>query len=218
MFNPKAYTLEREVNIMANYIYIRVSSKDQNENRQLADAVKLNIPSENIFIDKQSGKDFDRPEYKRMIDTLQENDVVYIHSIDRLGRNYDLIIEEWNRITKVLKANIVVLDMPLLDTTSNNNDLTGKFIADLVLQILSYVAQKERENIKQRQAEGIRIAKQNGKFRKKDIDFSLFMKLDADVKAGILSIPKACAKLGVKSRNTWYKLRKEVAEKSEVCV
>jgi DNA invertase Pin-like site-specific DNA recombinase len=129
------------------YAYIRVSSKDQNENRQLADAVKLNIPSENIFIDKQSGKDFDRPEYKRMIDTLQENDVVYIHSIDRLGRNYDLIIEEWNRITKVLKANIVVLDMPLLDTTSNNNDLTGKFIADLVLQILSYVAQKERENI-----------------------------------------------------------------------
>lgn len=203
---------------MANYIYIRVSSKDQNENRQLADAVKLNIPSENIFIDKQSGKDFDRPEYKRMIDTLQENDVVYIHSIDRLGRNYDLIIEEWNRITKVLKANIVVLDMPLLDTTSNNNDLTGKFIADLVLQILSYVAQKERENIKQRQAEGIRIAKQNGKFRKKDIDFSLFLKLDADVKAGVLSIPKACAKLGVKSRNTWYKLRKEVAEKSEVCV
>lgn len=203
---------------MANYIYIRVSSKDQNENRQLADAVKLNIPSENIFIDKQSGKDFDRPEYKRMIDTLQENDVVYIHSIDRLGRNYDLIIEEWNRITKVLKANIVVLDMPLLDTTSNNNDLTGKFIADLVLQILSYVAQKERENIKQRQAEGIRIAKQNGKFRKKDIDFSLFLKLDADVKAGLLSIPKACAKLGVKSRNTWYKLRKEVAEKSEVCV
>lgn len=203
---------------MANYIYIRVSSKDQNENRQLADAEKLNIPSENIFIDKQSGKDFDRPEYKRMINTLQENDVVYIHSIDRLGRNYDLIIEEWNRITKVLKANIVVLDMPLLDTTSNNNDLTGKFIADLVLQILSYVAQKERENIKQRQAEGIRIAKQNGKFRKKDIDFSLFLKLDADVKAGILSIPKACAKLGVKSRNTWYKLRKEVAEKSEVCV
>lgn len=200
------------------YIYIRVSSKDQNENRQLADAVKLNIPSENIFIDKQSGKDFDRPEYKRMINTLQENDVVYIHSIDRLGRNYDLIIEEWNRITKVLKANIVVLDMPLLDTTSNNNDLTGKFIADLVLQILSYVAQKERENIKQRQAEGIRIAKQNGKFRKKDIDFSLFLKLDADVKAGVLSIPKACAKLGVKSRNTWYKLRKEVAEKSEVCV
>ena len=200
------------------YIYIRVSSKDQNENRQLADAVKLNIPSENIFIDKQSGKDFDRPEYKRMINTLQENDVVYTHSIDRLGRNYDMIIEEWNHITKVLKANIVVLDMPLLDTTSNNNDLTGKFIADLVLQILSYVAQKERENIKQRQAEGIRIAKQNGKFRKKDIDFSLFLKLDADVKAGILSIPKACAKLGVKSRNTWYKLRKEVAEKSEVCV
>ena len=203
---------------MANFIYIRVSSKDQNENRQLADAVKLNIPSENIFIDKQSGKDFDRPEYKRMINTLQENDVVYTHSIDRLGRNYDMIIEEWNHITKVLKANIVVLDMPLLDTTSNNNDLTGKFIADLVLQILSYVAQKERENIKQRQAEGIRIAKQNGKFRKKDIDFSLFMKLDADVKAGVLSTPKACAKLGVKSRNTWYKLRKEVAEKSEVCV
>ena len=203
---------------MANFIYIRVSSKDQNENRQLADAVKLNIPSENIFIDKQSGKDFDRPEYKRMINTLQENDVVYTHSIDRLGRNYDMIIEEWNHITKVLKANIVVLDMPLLDTTSNNNDLTGKFIADLVLQILSYVAQKERENIKQRQAEGIRIAKQNGKFRKKDIDFSLFLKLDADVKAGVLSIPKACAKLGVKSRNTWYKLRKEVAEKSEVCV
>lgn len=203
---------------MANYIYIRVSSKDQNENRQLEDVEELNIPKENVYIDKQSGKDFEREEYMKMISRLQEGDLVYFHAIDRMGRNYEQILEEWARITKQIKADIIILDMPLLDTTMRNGDLTSKFIADLVLQILSYVAEKERENIKRRQAEGIAIAKKQGKFRKKDIDFSLFLKLDADVKAGVLSIPKACAKLGVKSRNTWYKLRKEVAEKSEVCV
>lgn len=202
---------------MANYIYIRVSSKDQNTARQMTDAEKLNIPAENIFIDKQSGKDFDRPEYQRMIRTIKEGDVVYFHSIDRMGRNYESIIEEWNRITKEIKADIVILDMPLLDTTTNNNDLTGKFIADLVLQILSYVAQKERENIRQRQLEGCKIAKEQGKFRKVNIDFDLFARLDKEVLAGNLSIPKACKKLGVKSRSTWYNLRKEV-ENRGVCV
>lgn len=199
------------------YMYIRVSSKDQNTARQMADAEKLNIPEENIYIDKQSGKDFDRPEYQKLISSLTENDVLYVHSIDRLGRNYEMIINEWNRITKEINADIVVMDMPLLDTTAKNNDLTGKFIADLVLQILSYVAQKERENIKSRQLEGIAIAREKGKFRKVDIDFDLFKELDEEVLSGRLSIPKACAKLGVKSRSTWYNLRKELKNNTGVC-
>jgi DNA invertase Pin-like site-specific DNA recombinase len=118
---------------MEKYIYIRVSSKDQNEARQLADAENLEIPQNNIYVDKQSGKDFNRPAYQELINKLQEGDVVYLHSIDRLGRNYEGIIEEWNRITKTIKADIVVLDMPLLDTTMKNADLTGRFVADLVL-------------------------------------------------------------------------------------
>ena len=132
---------------MEKYIYIRVSDKSQNEARQLADVTELNIPAENVFIDKQSGKDFDRPEYQKLMSQLNEGDIVYFHSIDRLGRNYEQIIENWNKITKEIKADIIILDMPLLDTTVKQSDLTGKFIADLVLQILSYVAEKGRENI-----------------------------------------------------------------------
>ncbi|MBR3280752.1 MAG: recombinase family protein, partial [Clostridia bacterium] len=135
------------------YGYIRVSSKDQKIDRQYEELKKLNIDDKHIFIDKMSGKDFEREGYKRLIKKLKPNDLLVIKSIDRLGRNYDMIIEEWSKITKDIGANIKVLDMPLLDT-SNGNDLIGKFISDIVLQILSFVAENERMAIKQRQAEG----------------------------------------------------------------
>lgn len=144
------------------YGYVRVSSKDQNENRQLEALTAYTIPRKNIFIDKKSGKDFVRPAWIRMIQRIQEGDLLVIKSIDRLGRDYDEIIEQWQLLTKEKKADILVLDMPLLDTRIKGKDLTGTFIADLVLQILSYVAQTERENIRQRQQEGIACAKANG--------------------------------------------------------
>ncbi len=146
---------------MKYYGYIRVSTKEQNEDRQV-DALKVyEIPSKNVFMDKQSGKDFERPAYQQLIRKLKKGDVLIIKSIDRLGRNYDEIIEQWRVITKQIDADIVVIDMPLLDTRVGK-DLTGKFVADLVLQILSYVAQTEREAIRQRQAEGIAAAKARG--------------------------------------------------------
>lgn len=143
--------------------YVRVSTKDQNEARQIESMSENNV--DKIYMDKMSGKDFNRPEYQRMISELKEGDVVVLHSLDRLGRNYDMIIEEWRKITKEIKANIIVLDMPLLNTTTGQDDLTGKFIADLFLQVLSYVAATERENIRKRQAEGIAIAKAQGKYK-----------------------------------------------------
>ncbi len=146
---------------MKYYGYIRVSTKEQNEDRQV-DALKAyEIPQKNVFMDKQSGKDFERPAYQQLIRKLKKGDVLIIKSIDRLGRNYDEIIEQWRVITKQIDADIVVIDMPLLDTRVGK-DLTGKFVADLVLQILSYVAQTEREAIRQRQAEGIAAAKARG--------------------------------------------------------
>ena len=144
------------------YGYIRVSAKDQHIDRQYDAIVKVGLPLQNIYIDKQSGKDFERPKYKRLLKKLRQGDTLYIKSIDRLGRNYDEIIEQWRIITKEIQADIVILDMPLLDTRSKSKDLTGTFIADLVLQILSYVAQTERENIRKRQAEGIAAAKARG--------------------------------------------------------
>jgi DNA invertase Pin-like site-specific DNA recombinase len=143
--------------------YVRVSTKDQNEARQIESMSENNV--DKIYMDKMSGKDFNRPEYQKMISELKEGDVVVLHSLDRLGRNYDMIIEEWRKITKEIKADIIVLDMPLLDTTKGQDDLTGKFIADLFLQVLSYVAATERENIRKRQAEGIAIAKAQGKYK-----------------------------------------------------
>ena len=143
------------------YGYIRVSSTDQNEDRQRIAMGEANVPKRNIFMDKQSGKDFDRPQYKQLIKKLKPGDLLYIQSIDRLGRNYEDIQIQWRVITKDLGADICVLDMPLLDTR-NGKDLMGTFIADLVLQILSFVAQSERENIKKRQAEGIAAAKARG--------------------------------------------------------
>lgn len=141
--------------------YARVSSKEQNEKRQLEAFKEFNIDERDIYIDKQSGKDFNRNQYNILKNVLRENDVLVIKSIDRLGRNYNMIIDEWKNITKNIKADIVVIDMPLLDTRKNK-DLLGTFISDLILQILSYVAEQERTFIKQRQKEGIASAKSNG--------------------------------------------------------
>ncbi len=143
------------------YGYVRVSSMDQNEDRQLIAMSEKNIPQRNIYIDKQSGKDFERPQYKRLVKRLKPGDLLYILSIDRLGRNYEEIQRQWRVLTKDIGIDICVIDMPLLDTR-NGKDLMGTFIADLVLQILSFVAQSERENIKKRQAEGIAAAKAKG--------------------------------------------------------
>lgn len=140
------------------FFYGRVSTKDQNEARQLEKAKELKIKEDNIYIYKASGKDFKREKYILLKKILREGDILYISSIDRLGRNYEEIRKEWQELTHDMEIDIVVIDMPLLDTTKQANDLNGKFISDLVLQILSYVAQKERENIKKRQREGIDIA------------------------------------------------------------
>lgn len=144
------------------YGYARVSAKDQKLDRQLVELKLFGIKEENIFCDKQSGKNFDRTNYQILKSKLQEGDLLVIKSIDRLGRNYDMIIEEWSYITKSVNCDIVVLDMNLLDTRSENKNLVGRFIADIVLQILSFVAENERNTLKQRQAEGIKIAKEKG--------------------------------------------------------
>ncbi|HIQ73979.1 MAG TPA: recombinase family protein [Candidatus Cottocaccamicrobium excrementipullorum] len=144
------------------YGYIRVSSKDQNEARQLDALTEVLVPRENIFIDKKSGKDFERPAWHKLLSQVKAGDLLIVKSIDRLGRNYDDILEQWQLLTKEMGIHIRILDMPLLDTRIQGKDLTGTFIADLVLQILSYVAQTERENIRQRQVEGIASAKARG--------------------------------------------------------
>ena len=141
--------------------YVRVSSRDQNEDRQVIAMRKFGVPEDHIMIEKQSGKDFNRPIYQKMLQKLKPNDILVIKSIDRLGRNYEEIVEQWRLITKEKKAAIVVIDIPLLDTR-RENDLTGTLVADLVLQLLSYVAETERRFIKQRQAEGIAAAKARG--------------------------------------------------------
>ena len=143
------------------YGYVRVSSMDQNEDRQLIAMYDVSIPKKNIYIDKQSGKDFERPQYKKLVKKLKAGDLLYVLSIDRLGRNYEDIQKQWRILTKEIGIDICVIDMPLLDTR-NGKDLMGTFIADLVLQILSFVAQSERENIKKRQAQGIAAAKAKG--------------------------------------------------------
>lgn len=146
---------------MARYGYVRVSSKDQNEARQIIAMRDVGIPDSCIYVDKQSGKDFNRPAYRRLLRSMRKDDLLCIKSIDRLGRNYDEILEQWRHITKEKGADIVVLDMPLLDTRKGK-DLIGTLISDIVLQLLSYVAQTEREFIKQRQREGIDAAKARG--------------------------------------------------------
>lgn len=145
------------------YGYVRVSTKEQNIDRQLVEMYAQGLNDKTIFIDKQSGKDFERDEYQKLKKKLKSGDLLIIKSIDRLGRNYDMIIDEWRTLVNDMNVDIQVLDMPLLDTRTESKNLVGKFISDIVLQILSFVAENERENIKKRQAEGIRIAKEKGK-------------------------------------------------------
>ena len=152
---------EGEENMAEVYGYVRVSSRDQNEDRQMIALRELAVAEKNIFMDKQSGKDFERPAYKRMLRRMKRNDLLYIKSIDRLGRNYGEILEQWQMLTKEREIDIVVLDMPLLDTR-RGKDLMGMFLSDIVLQVLSFVAENERSNIRQRQAEGIAAAKARG--------------------------------------------------------
>lgn len=183
---------------METYGYIRVSSRDQNEARQIDAMKNFGVAADHLYIDKQSGKDFNRPNYKRLLRKIHKEDVVVIKSIDRLGRNYNEIIEQWRIITKEKRAAIVVLDMPLLDTRQGR-DLTGTLIADIVLQLLSYVAETEREFIRQRQAEGIAVAKKNGvRFGPKPMDkpeqFELYRQAWEN---GELSARAAAHQLGV---------------------
>ena len=191
------------------YGYMRVSSREQNEDRQLIALTQFGIEEKNIFLDKQSGKDFQHPSYKKLLRKLRQDDVFVIKSIDRLGRNYEEIIDQWRVITKDKRASIVVLDMPLLDTRQKERDLTGVFIADLVLQILSYVAQTERENIRKRQAEGIAVAKAKGKHlgrppMAKPKNFNAIRKMCDN---GEISITTASDMLGISrvTYNKWIK-------------
>lgn len=190
--------------------YARVSAKDQNEARQIDDMKKMGIDERDIFIDKQSGKNFDRPQYQALRNTLREGDTLILTSIDRLGRDYDGIMQEWRYITQEIKANIKVLDMPLLDTTAAENSLDGKFVAELVLQILSYVANKERINIRSRQRQGIDAAKmRNVKFGRPALEMpDEFPAVYEEWKANGISAVKAMEKLNVK-KTSFYKLVKE---------
>lgn len=182
----------------AQYGYIRVSSKEQNEDRQYIAMLEFGIPEKNIVLDKQSGKNFDRPGYKRLVKKLKRGDVLAIKSIDRLGRNYDEILEQWRYLTKEKRIAIVVLDMPLLDTRQGR-DLTGVLIADIVLQLLSYVAETERTFIKQRQAEGIAAAKARGvRFGRRPKERTAeFYELKAAWERGDVSARAAAEKLAI---------------------
>lgn len=174
------------------YGYMRVSSKEQNEDRQKIALTEMGVPENNIYMDKQSGKDFERTQYKRLLRKLNENSVLYIKSIDRLGRNYGELNEQWRIITKEKKSDIVVIDMPLLDTRREKN-LLGTFISDVVLALLSYVAENERTNIKQRQAEGIAAAKARGvKFGRPPLPIPQnFYQMHKDWRAGKITIEEA---------------------------
>ena len=174
------------------YGYMRVSSKEQNEDRQKIALTEMGVLEKNIYMDKQSGKDFERTQYKRLLRKLNENSVLYIKSIDRLGRNYGELNEQWRIITKEKKADIVVIDMPLLDTRREKN-LLGTFISDVVLALLSYVAENERTNIKQRQAEGIAAAKARGvKFGRPPLPIPQnFYQMHKDWRAGKITIEEA---------------------------
>lgn len=191
------------------YGYIRVSSTDQNEARQWAALRSRGIQSGRIYVDKQSGKDFQRPEYQRLVARLRSGDLVCVLSIDRLGRNYGEILDQWRVLTKEIQADVCVLDMPMLDTR-NGKDLMGTFIADLTLQILSFVAQKERENIRQRQAEGIAAAKERGvQFGRPVVpapeDFPAII---SEWESGQLPFAEALAQTGL-SRGTFYRRLRE---------
>lgn len=192
------------------YGYIRVSTKEQCEDRQLLALKEFPVLEDNIFMDKLSGKDFNRPKYKSLIRKIKPGDILVVKSIDRLGRNYEEILEQWRFITKGKRADIVVLDMPLLDTRQTGKDLTGTFVADLVLQILSYVAQTERENTRQRQKEGIAAAKLRGvKFGRprKNVPPE-FQQLKEEWKEKKISSREAAKQLGV-AQDTFLRWARE---------
>ena len=192
------------------YFYARVSAKDQKLDRQLA-AAREKIPELDekcVFCDKKSGKDFDRPEYSKMISMLTAGDVLVVKSIDRFGRNYKEIQEQWRLITKELMADVVVIDMPLLDTRIKY-DLTGTFIADIVLQVLSYVAESERLSIQQRREEGMALAKMRGvKFGRPKKSVDGFSEIFQKTKKGLVTVNEACKELGI-SRTQWYRMVKK---------
>lgn len=204
---------------MKKYGYVRVSSKDQNLNRQLDAFLELGLESKYIYIDKMSGKDFKRPNYKKMVSKLRAGDTVVVMSIDRLGRNYDEILEQWRMLTKEKRVDIEVIDMPLLNTNYERDGLTGVFISDLVLQILAYVAETERSFIKQRQAEGIVSAKARGvKFGISKIELPE-EKLEEFIRLwqqGEITIRQAASELGISS-STFYRRCKEMQNDMEKC-
>ena len=203
---------------MANNVsvgYIRVSSKDQNEERQRKQLQDLGIDDRYIFCDKESGKDFNREQYQAMITMLREGDIVYFTSLDRMGRNYKEIADQWRIITEDKKCDIVIMDMDILDTRKNR-DLTGQLISDIVLKLLSYAAEKERENIKKRQAEGIALAKERGVYQGRkpiSVDKVAFEAVYAEVVRGERTNKYAMKKLGLKP-NTYYKAVKEYNTKT----
>ncbi len=194
--------------------YIRVSSKDQNEGRQLEAMKKIGITDRDIYLDKQSGKNFERANYQLLKRIIRKGDILYIHSLDRFGRNKEEILQEWNDLTKNIEADIVVLDMPLLDTTQYKDSM-GTFIADLVLQILSWMAEEERDRIRKRQREGIDLALQNGiQFGRPIVHISEeFKEVYRKWKSGELSAVEAMQEAGVK-KTSFYKLVKALEEET----
>ena len=192
------------------YGYVRVSSRDQNESRQLIAMSDKKVTPGNIYIDKQSGSSFDRPQYKKLLKKLRKGDLLYVLSIDRLGRNYSEILQQWRFLTKEKQVDISVIDMPLLDTRQGETDLMRTFIADLVLQILSFVAQNERENIRSRQAQGILAAKARGVHMGRPAkcipdDFDAIVQ---DWENGTICLSEALKRTGL-SASTFYRRRKE---------
>jgi len=202
---------------MEKYGYIRVSTKDQNPERQSAAFEKYGIRPENVYLDKASGKNFERPAYQKMLKAIKKGDIIIVKSIDRLGRNYGEILEQWRFITKDLCVGIEVLDMPLLNTSSCHGDLTGIFVSDIVLQILAYVAETERSFIRQRQAEGIAIAKKQGvKFgcprKEKPENFTEYYRLWTEKRIS----SRDAAELLHMSHTTFYRRCKELRETETV--
>ena len=200
---------------MEQYAYIRVSTKEQNIDRQLLALEQYQIPKKNIYCDYQSGKDFERPAYRKLMKKLKPGDLLIIKSIDRLGRNYNEILTQWQHITKEIKADIMVLDMELLNTRQKDGNLTGTLISDLVLQIFAYVAQTEREFINQRQAEGIAAAKRKGKkFGRPEKEMpDQFKEICMKCIQGELSTRRAAALLGV-SHTTFYRKYRKIVEET----
>lgn len=198
-----------------NYAYARVSAKDQNLQRQIAAFSEFGIEKSRIFSEKKSGKDFERKEYKRLLKKLTSRDLLVIKSIDRLGRNYSQVIEEWNRITNII-ADILVLDMPLLDTRTKTDTLVGKFISDIVLQVLSFVAENERESIKARQAEGIKIAHPKGvRFGRPSFVYSEeFLSVANDYLCKRIKLKTALRLLNINQSNFFYHIYKIKKNKS----